>query len=292
MNVKVIVVDSENIRILEKQIRKSLNYFQLLRRRQLDSRENGDENWAKTFLDTGKTWTNIRKTCKGFIEYCRASIEYAKTHSEKLPSFHGVSVAHSNSSVLEAWFSLIRNMNLDSATTYESGVGNKLMQNACSLQRNRMYSVCQAGEIASEKGLGPSEIIKFHADCDKQMDECLESNYYSKLGVFAKEPIPVFLNSAVTTTGMKPFEADMITNLIGKKLNTCFVETLLGEDYFKQWVRLSHSGRRKQRSEQIRGLGDLQLGSALSKITGGTQNTSVGAMPPRRSRRCVPEQLL
>ena len=74
--------------------------------------------------------------CRGFFEYCRAVIKFAEENECTIPKFHGISVAHSNTSVLEAWFSLVRNMRLDSATSYGSAVGNKEMRNACSLISN------------------------------------------------------------------------------------------------------------------------------------------------------------
>ena len=125
-------------------------------------------------------------------------MHYAETTIDSVPKMHGVSVAHSNLSVLEAWFSLVKNMKLDSGTSYESAVLNKQMRNACSLKNNGCYSASQAGEIAKERGLGPSEIIRFHADCDKQATNCVETHYYHELSVCNKDPTHIF-NTFVTS---------------------------------------------------------------------------------------------
>ena len=70
MNVKTILIDANNIQVFETRLKNSMDYFDSLRQRQLERREEGIENWDKTFLDLGKTLCNIRQTCKGFIAYC------------------------------------------------------------------------------------------------------------------------------------------------------------------------------------------------------------------------------
>ena len=158
-----------------------MDYFDSMCQQQLERQEEGIDNWDKMFLDLGKTWCNIRKTCKGFIAYCRAAIQYAATNREKIPKCVSVAVAHSNSSVLEAWFSLVRGMNFDSATAYEGGVGNITMQNTCSLKTNRMYCTTQAGKIIGYKAIGPAEVIKFYTKRQESVLEFVEKKYLSKL---------------------------------------------------------------------------------------------------------------
>ena len=109
-----------------------------------------------------------------YIEYCWAYIQYTKSNYESTPKFHGVNVAHSNSSITEAWFSLVCSMNLDSATTYDSPVGNKLMRNTCSLKTNGIYCRNQVGEIVRNKAIGPTLIINFHAKRQKSVFEFIE----------------------------------------------------------------------------------------------------------------------
>ena len=124
----------------------------------------GNKSWEETFL-ARETWRNLRISCRGFFEYCRAIIKFAGENKESIPEFHGISVAHSNTSVLEAWFALVRNMRLDSASTYGSMVGNKEMRTACSLVTNRMYAPDQVGPISIEYEVEPNEVLQFHSFC-------------------------------------------------------------------------------------------------------------------------------
>ena len=62
MNTKEIIVDAKNIQVFEKQLNKSLDFFESLRCRQIERRDEDVEHWDATFLDIGKTWYNLRKT--------------------------------------------------------------------------------------------------------------------------------------------------------------------------------------------------------------------------------------
>ena len=146
-----IVIDKDNVHCYERQVMKSLDYFESLRARQLERRDNKFEHWRKTFLESGKTWNNLRITCRGFFDYCHAVMKYADFNTGMIPTLHGISVAHSNTSILEAWFSLVRNMRVDSGTTYGTAVGNKVMQSTCLLNTNGMYCRKQAGEIVWDR---------------------------------------------------------------------------------------------------------------------------------------------
>ena len=64
--------------------------------------------------------------------------------------FYGVSVAHSNTNVLEAWFFLVRQMKLDSATSYPTAVSTQQMKSVSVLATNGMYSEEQACLFAKE----------------------------------------------------------------------------------------------------------------------------------------------
>jgi len=141
---------------LETNVQKPLQYFGELRQAAVRRKDGGNVNWEKTFL-AKETWRNLRIACRGFFEYCRAIIKFAKDSGDDIPAFYAVSVAHSNSSVLEAWFSLVRNMRLDSATSYGSAVGNKQMRSNCSLATNGMYAKEQVGPLLAGSPVGPSE---------------------------------------------------------------------------------------------------------------------------------------
>ena len=66
----------------------------------------------------------------------------------------------SNTSVLEAWFSLVRQIKLDSATSYPTAVSTRQMKSASALAMNGMYSEEQAGQFAKEDTMiGPDQVI-------------------------------------------------------------------------------------------------------------------------------------
>ena len=87
-------------------MRKSLLYFEELETATLNRKEQKDPTWQTRFLST-ETWRNLRIACQGFFQYYRAVIEYADSHPDLIPTFHAVSVTYTNTSVLEAWFSLV-----------------------------------------------------------------------------------------------------------------------------------------------------------------------------------------
>ena len=97
---------------LEERVRKSLLYFEELETANLNWKKLKDRTWKKRFLST-ETWKNLRIAVRDFFQYGYAVIEYAESHPALIPKFNALSVTHSNTSVLEAWFSLVRNMKLD-----------------------------------------------------------------------------------------------------------------------------------------------------------------------------------
>jgi hypothetical protein len=118
-------ITRENIDRYEEQVKKSLDYFHRLWLKQQDRRSKlkpGDDSWQSQFL-ASKTWLNLRTTCCGFFGYCRNIFQYADSHKDDIACY-AISPAHSNSSVIEAWFSLVRGCNGDSATNYCSFVKN------------------------------------------------------------------------------------------------------------------------------------------------------------------------
>ena len=93
-------------------MKRCLKYFERLRAKQIERRVAGDVKWELSFL-APETWRNLRITCRGFFAYCRAIIDY-EMHSPPgtIARLYGISVAHANSSVLEAWFSAVETLSL------------------------------------------------------------------------------------------------------------------------------------------------------------------------------------
>ncbi|KAL7537399.1 hypothetical protein ACHAXR_010210 [Thalassiosira sp. AJA248-18] len=156
MNTKGLFLQWHNIDRYEEQIKKCLDCFERMRRRQLERRLAGDENWKLSFF-ASETWRNLRITCRGFFAYCRAIIEYSDYAPKgSIQKVYGVSPAHSNSSILEAWFSAVRNSNQDSGTSYAAFVGNRDMFKAQqALKNNKMYSADDLGDTSVGKMIGP-----------------------------------------------------------------------------------------------------------------------------------------
>ena len=102
MNTKEIVVGANNVDILEQQLQVCLAYFDSLRVKQIQRRDQGIAHWEATFLDYGRTWSNLGKTCRGFIAYCHLVAKYASKNQGLISAFSGVNVARSSLSILEA----------------------------------------------------------------------------------------------------------------------------------------------------------------------------------------------
>mmetsp|Transcript_20899 Transcript_20899/g.34171 ORF Transcript_20899/g.34171 Transcript_20899/m.34171 type:complete len:86 (+) Transcript_20899:239-496(+) len=65
-------------------------------------------------------------------------------------------MAHSNSSILEAWFAAVRNTKQDSATRYQHYVANKDMEKAnadVAWGGNKMYSPGDVGELSTKQNI-------------------------------------------------------------------------------------------------------------------------------------------
>ena len=91
---------------LEEKVRKSLLYFEELETANLNRKKLKDRTWQNRFLST-ETWKNLRIAVQGFFQYGYAVIEYAESHLALISKFNALSVKQSNTSVLEAWFSLV-----------------------------------------------------------------------------------------------------------------------------------------------------------------------------------------
>ena len=101
-----------------------------MRKKQLERKLAKDEHWELSFLAT-ETWRNLRMTCRGFTAYCRSVFKYADNAPEgSMRKVYAVNPAHSNSSILEAWFSAVRNTKSDSTPSYAHFVANRDMKKA------------------------------------------------------------------------------------------------------------------------------------------------------------------
>ena len=74
-------------------------------------------------------------------------MDHVQKNSDKLPKFHCMPVAHSNSSILEAWVLPTRNRHLDFG-------GN--LRNTCLLETICLYSRGQADKVITGNMVGPS----------------------------------------------------------------------------------------------------------------------------------------
>ena len=86
---------------------------------------------------------------------------------QSIPKFYAINCAHSNSSILEAWFSAVQNAKQDFAPTYAHFVANNDMRKAIAYQdlaRNKMYEAGDIGEVRMGKNVGPNELIKFYLE--------------------------------------------------------------------------------------------------------------------------------
>ena len=130
-------------------------------------------------------------------------------------------------------------MKLDSATTYESVVGNRLMQNACSLKANPTYCKSQAGSINLKAGIGPLEIINLHKHRQMRLDSLVQSEYLNKLEVTETNSVLVFITDEIVPTGLQGHDVDVFKRLLQKTVQHSFTSSLLKDSFFLQWCRLS-----------------------------------------------------
>ena len=89
-------------------------------------------------------------------------------------------------------------MKLDSATGYESAVGNKLMRSTGALKTNGMYSTTGAGDVVGDKAIGPTAIINYHKTRQESIVDFIEKAYRSQLNVINDVAIPMFYTENVS----------------------------------------------------------------------------------------------
>lgn len=223
----------------EKQVKDSLEYFESLRQAQL---LRGGENMEKTFL-AHETWRNLRISCRGFFAYCREMIRCADEYGQEgmIQKFHCVSPAHSNSSPIEAWFSVVRASRQDSATSYAALSAGRDMTKAqatAALTNNKMYMAGHIGGI--EEGaayIGPAELVNFHKHREKQMKAMIDTFNQTKPPTIHR---PRAAYSTVDLpTSLLDYEKDVMDRLLTKKLQCGYLPQLLQQEYFQQCMRLS-----------------------------------------------------
>lgn len=184
-------------------------------------------------------------TCRGFMEYCRSVIDYAKKAPDgSMPKFYAINPAHSNSSILEAWFSAVRNTKSDSTPSYAHFVGNRDMKKAnadIALKKNPMYSTGDVGEIRSGKLFGPKEMIKYHSGRELKMHSRISEFEAKKTYTRSSAPVSAFSSVCrdFIPENIAQSESDVLKRLSSKVMKNGYLEELLRNEYFRQWMRLS-----------------------------------------------------
>jgi len=183
-------------------------------------------------------------TCRGFFAYCRALLKYCDDISNRLnvPRIKGINPAHSNSSNIEAWFSYVRGMKADSATSYAALVSSKDMlkatQATLSLKNNKMYSSAELGEIEEGNTIGPKELVRYHSNREEKAEEMVvtrEITYHEWI-------TPAFstdVDRCTLLSSLSEFEHETLELLLKKKLPNGYLAALLDEDIFRQRIRLA-----------------------------------------------------
>ena len=219
-------------------MKQSLNYFHRLWLKQQERRDNGDKNWEAQFL-SAETWRNLRITCRGFFGYCRSIIDYASTHDNI--KLYAVSPAHANSSIIEAWFSLVRRSGQDSGTSYGAIVKNVHMRDANKeLKRNSMYSAEDVGDIEAVEHLDLLELSRHQKQRRKEKDERLSA--YKEVrrttSIASSNAFSISVEEAQIANANES-ELDVLKVLVKKRLPRGYMDELLKEDVFHQWLQLS-----------------------------------------------------
>jgi len=219
-------------------VKRSLNYFHRLWLKQQERRENGDKNWQPQFL-AADTWKNLRTTCRGFFGYCRSIIDYASKHNNI--KLYAVSPAHANSSVIEAWFSLVRCSGQDSATSYGAFVKNCHLRNPNkALKGNGMYAGADAGKVCSGEEVDIRELLRDQKRRNEEKDARLsvyrENRKTASIG--KSRAFSITIDSASEPEASES-ELDVLKILAEKFLPRGYMDELMNLEMFHQWLQLS-----------------------------------------------------
>eukprot|EP00986_Skeletonema_menzelii_P020755 scaffold32210_cov114-Skeletonema_menzelii.AAC.1 len=236
-------INGGNIDSFEAEIIKNLNYFHDLWTAQQKRKEllqKGDKSWQKDFL-ASETWRNLRMTCRGFFGYCRYVIQYAASHRDTI-KFTGVSPAHSNSSVIEAWFSLVRMARQDDGARYLAYATNRQMvnaQNALKKNRNKMYCEDDVGDVSTGKDVGIPELIKFKKDREMRKDSLIKGYEKNRVreSTIQTDKFSMTAEEA-SLPGSSNQEQEVLRILTTLKLPNGYMARLTELATFHQWVRL------------------------------------------------------
>ena len=237
----IIYTDTLYLYRFESEIIKNLNYFhglwtaQQTRRAQLDK---GDKSWQKDFL-ASETWRNLRMTCRGFFGYCRYVIQYADAHRAEI-KFNAISPAHSNSSVIEAWFSLVRMAKQDSAPCYLAYIKNRQLINAHkALDGNKMYAGADVGVLTHGKDVGIRELSNTQKGREKRKNDLI-SQYENSRDEDSAISTKKFSLSAkdVLLPDSSKQELEVLESLTRMELPHGYMGRLTSLDTFHEWLRL------------------------------------------------------
>eukprot|EP00985_Skeletonema_marinoi_P004860 scaffold2111_cov118-Skeletonema_marinoi.AAC.1 len=154
--------------------------------------------------------------------------------------FNAISPAHSNSSVIEAWFSLVRMSGQDDAPRYLAYIKNRQLINAHkALSNNKMYSGDDVGAISSGKDVGIRELIDNQKVREKRKDVAI-SQYRKNRDKGSTIPTDRFSISAedASLPDSTNQELEVLRCLTRTKLPYGYMARLSELDTFQQWVRL------------------------------------------------------
>ena len=134
----------ENIDGFMSHLKQKMTFFGKWKEAQLKRKEAKEDNWAETFL-APQTWTNLRCTVCGFFQYAQSMLKNFPSDAKYIP------MLASNTSSLEATFSLIKSMGGQNAQTYATRVSCKLTQVASrALEKSRSYGLTEHMEEAND----------------------------------------------------------------------------------------------------------------------------------------------
>jgi hypothetical protein len=211
--------------------------------------EQGDTSWQKEFL-AAETWRNLRMTCRGFFGYCRCVLAYAEKNPDTIKT-KSISPSHSNSSVLEAYFSLVRMYHQDDAPSYLAFSKSRQMISAHNaLRSNPMYSEHDVGDISTGKDVGIPELTKCRREREGRKNALImnyEKNRHEestaetkKFSLTAEEASAehASLRYSSDKEKQKEKEVEVLRILTSTDLLHGYMSRLTELDTFHKWVRL------------------------------------------------------
>ena len=172
-------------------------------------------------------------------------IEYAKNAPERrIPKLYAINPAHLNSSTLEAWFSAVRNTKSDSTPSYAHFVAKQEMKKAnadIARKTNQIYTAGDVGEIRTGKSFGPSEMIKYHSGRELKMYTMISEFEANKTYNSSNALVSAFSSECkdFIPNNIAQSESNVWKRLSSKVTKNGYLEELLKNEHFRQWMRLS-----------------------------------------------------